>query len=835
MSYIRIFIASSFDTAHERAVVGDAVRMLNDRYEGQGWRIKLHCWEDYEPEYRGIRKQSEYNEDLIKTSDIFIALFRENCGDFTQEEINVWKDILQRVPVVFDIYDAVVDKSKVQNYLNAQGLTPITVASDDEIYMQVETIVSHFIATHPATATGTPVIIAKEIYATIPDDRYSERAPFGNLVRSVDDFAERTFHCRCRLTKGDVTRISGSDYYAAILKDCVNALEETEILTAIYSRKTTQRPDVELYYNHGDNICLNHPRIKTAINSCGIFNEPFDTFHRIKFNLVRWLHQQSILAVELNAGVDIQDGWFIFFKMPVIPLSVLGINGGTVVQQRSELFRLFSFAVLGVNTQVTSSSGEVDLDALDSQMSRTNTVSEALQNVEQEIRNRREEWLQKVSDNIDALLSGRIDASNIGRLAALIDRKEQLQLSLSVEPRELLRTQMLMVQVSDTYPMPFSTLGRDADAQYLKVAQTADRYGVKDPTVEMMRMNYANYLHRQNRNTEALTFYETAMAHINEFDDRSELMRRYIMHLYVTYINFVSSLGENQRAFDAINKLTQKETAWEKQGLTEVETIANHCQILACRLRIRPLEGKVFDLLNQAMHTYKSACAIPHEEFDLSIRMDVFCDLPNCIAATTIDARTYYGMPDDKLKSNVDYFLGNVVDYAEKHRDEPNSMFYLSEALHNWAFFYSNQEGEQAKARKICEKALAVRRHLYAVTKQPATLYEVAQTLLLLGAPYVNDLQETMNEADFQAAMRYAEECLSLYESLNQEHYLEQDTRVYEAIQLKGSILYYGGRKEEGLTLLKKAWDWNLSHPDNNYVARFRGVSGEILKKEGII
>ena len=61
MSDIRLFIASSIDTEHERCVIGDTVRRLNDRYEPQGWRIRLLCWEDYEPAYRGLRKQSEYN------------------------------------------------------------------------------------------------------------------------------------------------------------------------------------------------------------------------------------------------------------------------------------------------------------------------------------------------------------------------------------------------------------------------------------------------------------------------------------------------------------------------------------------------------------------------------------------------------------------------------------------------------------------------------------------------------------------------------------------------------------------------------------------------------
>lgn len=700
MSDIRLFIASSFDKEHERTVIGDTVRRLNDRYESQGWRIRLLCWEDYEPAYRGLRKQSEYNEDLIRNSDLFIAMFRANCGQFTQEEVKVWIDELHRTPVVLNIIDATVNKSNVNTFLKGYNLVGVDVADDGAIIAQVGTLVPDYISAHPLPATSKTTVPAKEIYATIPDDRSFERAPFGNLVRSVDDLAERTFHCRCRLTMGEKAKIPSSDYYAAILKDSVNTAEESEILTAINNRKTGPKPDVVLYYNYGDAVCTNHPKISAAINGNGIFNEPFDSLCRVKYNLIRWLHQQSILSVKLKAGIDIQNGWFVFFNMPVIPLTMLGITTDSLTQQLEQLFRQFTFAVLGVNTQVTSSSGDIDLDALDAQMERDLIISGVIQDVENEILKRREEWLQQVTDNINTLLSGVIDDSNIGRLTALIDKKEELQLKLFAEPGELLRTQMLMIQVSDTYPRQFATTGRDADAQYLKVAQTADNYGVKEPTVEMMRMNYANYLHRQNRNTEAMAFYQTAMANIESLDDNSELLRNYIMHLYVTYINFVSFLGENERAHDAIQRLIQKEIAWEKDGLTEAETIANKSQILACQLRIRPLQGDVAGLLNHSMTTYQMACELSEESFDRSVRTDVFCDLPNCIAATTIDAQPYLKMADDKVKHNIDIFLGNVVAYAEQHKDDYSCVLYQSEAYHNWAFYYSNLKGEQPVARE---------------------------------------------------------------------------------------------------------------------------------------
>lgn len=833
MPMIRIFIASSFDTAHERAVVGDAVRRLNDNFEPRGWRIKLHRWEDYMPEYRGIKKQTEYNDELIKTSDIFIAIFRDNCGKYTQEEIRIWSDDLHRVPIVFNIVAPIVDKTAVNAYLNRKSFTPVDIENDADIYMQVEAIVANYITAQPSPASTLMVVKPKELYATIPDDRASERALFGDLVRSVDDLAERAFHSRCRLTTDNEAKILASDYYVAILKDTTNETEEREILTAIQNCLATRKPEVQLYFNYGDKIVVNHPHLQAAITACGIFNEAYDSFYRVRFNLVRWLHQQTILSVGLEAGIDIQDGWFIFCKLPVIPLDLLGIHGGTKMQQLKQLLKYFSFAVLGVNTQVTTKTGEVDLQALEEQMNRTDSVSDAVNEIETEIKKRREEWLRQISERIEVLLSIGITDGNIVELTALIDKKEQLQTALAVPPRELLRTQMLMVQVSDTYPRQFAATSHDIDAQYLKVAQTADHYGIKDPTVEMMRMNYANYLHRQNRNAESLALYETAISNIEALDSQSELLRHYIMHLYVTYINHLSFLGENNRAVETIQRLIRIEIAWEQKDIPKVEKVANHCQILACQLRIRPLSSNVADLLNQSIETFHQTCLIPQESFDKYIRADVFCDLPNCIASTVIDAQPYLRMNTDQLRHYVNFFLGQVVAYAEGHKDDENSMAYLSEALHNLAFFYSNQENQQLKARKICEQALSVRRQLYDNTCHPNTLYEVAQSLLLLAATYVNDIEGELSPSDFHTALIYANECLSIYQSLNQEHFTEQDLRVHQALLLKGSILYYGGRKEEGLTLLRQAWNWNLTHPSNSYASVFRGVAGEILKMEG--
>ena len=88
MTNIKIFIASSYELSEQRVLIGDYIRRLSYDYSPRGIRVRMLCWEDFYPEYTGKSKQQEYDEQLIKTCDIFIAMFRARCGKYTQHEIH---------------------------------------------------------------------------------------------------------------------------------------------------------------------------------------------------------------------------------------------------------------------------------------------------------------------------------------------------------------------------------------------------------------------------------------------------------------------------------------------------------------------------------------------------------------------------------------------------------------------------------------------------------------------------------------------------------------------------------------------------------------------------
>ncbi len=85
---IKIFLASSEELENDRNAFGNLVRRLDKQYEKRGIRIELFEWEEHDAAYNSRRKQDEYNE-IVRASDMFLALFHKRAGQFTIEEFDV--------------------------------------------------------------------------------------------------------------------------------------------------------------------------------------------------------------------------------------------------------------------------------------------------------------------------------------------------------------------------------------------------------------------------------------------------------------------------------------------------------------------------------------------------------------------------------------------------------------------------------------------------------------------------------------------------------------------------------------------------------------------------
>lgn len=95
MKTIKIFLASSEELENDRNAFGNLVRRLDNIYEKRGIRIILCPWEDLDAAYNNRRKQDEYN-DIVRASDLFLAVFHTKAGKFTIEEFDVATEEFKR-------------------------------------------------------------------------------------------------------------------------------------------------------------------------------------------------------------------------------------------------------------------------------------------------------------------------------------------------------------------------------------------------------------------------------------------------------------------------------------------------------------------------------------------------------------------------------------------------------------------------------------------------------------------------------------------------------------------------------------------------------------------
>ena len=136
-----IFLASSNELREDRVAFGDFIRHLDNIYEEQGIRIKLFIWENFDAAFCGGRTQYDYNN-LIRTSDIFIALFYQTVGNFTIAELEVAIEEFRKkgYPKVF-VFCKALEKSESEtpklkafkDRLNAMGFFWTIYSSQDSL------------------------------------------------------------------------------------------------------------------------------------------------------------------------------------------------------------------------------------------------------------------------------------------------------------------------------------------------------------------------------------------------------------------------------------------------------------------------------------------------------------------------------------------------------------------------------------------------------------------------------------------------------------------------------------------------------------------------------
>ena len=121
---ISIFLASSAELRKDREKFADFVMDLQKHYSNRGIGFQMEKWEYLDPTYNGRRKQDEYN-DVIKKSDVFVALFHNKAGKYTLEEFDLAvRECQTRQLPLFIYFREQTFFDKLKN--GTEGLKPIT-------------------------------------------------------------------------------------------------------------------------------------------------------------------------------------------------------------------------------------------------------------------------------------------------------------------------------------------------------------------------------------------------------------------------------------------------------------------------------------------------------------------------------------------------------------------------------------------------------------------------------------------------------------------------------------------------------------------------------------
>ena len=187
--------------------------------------------------------------------------------------------------------------------------------------------------------------------------------------------------------------------------------------------------------------------------------------------------------------------------------------------------------------------------------------------------------------------------------------------------------------------------------------------------------------------------------------------------------------------------------------------------------------------------------------------------------------------------------------------DELYAKVFKAKANHQLGFLYSNQLDLSfwGKALPLYKEAYRIRIEIFAATKKSSDEVEIAETATNIGGfifQILDDLEIVQrtslwnNLKDFVLANKYsfADEAVDIYLRNITWGEEEKEMNYYKAIQLKGSLLYVcakrilsDGDREEGLRLMKEAYEWNKKHPLNGYRGVFECISGSYLSKEKLL
>ena len=848
MTAINIFIASSLELSQQRVLIGDYIRRLSYDYSPRGVRLRMLCWEDFYPEYSGVSKQKEYDDSLIATCDIFIAIFRKRCGKYTRHEIELAQKLNKECHIL--VLPSAEEHDDLDQYLSTATIAP-QPCDEANLLTEINMVIDNYMSANDIklSSTATPLKTWR-LYATIPDDLEHLRIPFSNMIRSFEYSLEGPLGCYFSLYPYHTPEnIASTEHYICLLQDTWSKHDEHEVETAYTLRNKYKLPQTALLYHAEGHTGINNNPLAIKINSeYEGFSKSYSNIDTITSDLYNWVFRHMNSTLFNAAQIFSVEGDMIYcYGRPFFHLSI---------------YPQLHTSITYINSSIAKIDEKIKRNIKDGRVKDEDTaikLARQRKDKEQQLQSTINNWFNKIqllqslhlhasqsplepvkaehhakytrlSHEIESLAGQcpNSDKQFLANLATLLlEWEDAASINLStgiIQVHDYIQVLRRIVQVCDTYLHPCG-IPFDEDAIFKKIIDAADKYNYHTLFTEVMRVNYANSFGKDLEYDKADIHYRSACRNILEIEDDTVIAHRYKSYVIMSLLCHFSEIDDK----DAVFALGKQYEALIHHWQTINPHTNYDVDLARCYSFVLNAAPKCYGVCKELADRSETLIQKLHRQFDgKPFDKDYF----DAICYFNIVLSAYF---IDRYEKGNDEYFNKALHYIKESQKSLEACYpyepeYISQSLaqpyHNRGFLYS-KAGDWEKTISNYKTALKKREALYNKDLGDGTLFEVAQTLVNLGEAYSITKQ-------FDKALECADRAISIYGSKRGTGLQVFDMYYYEAYQLKATILLdideeNGKYPAEALRMMHECMDWSRNHQGNDYEDRFNEVSGITL------
>ncbi len=803
LSEIKVFLASSGELSEERMVFGAMLNELDNEFEEQlGVRIRLNVWEDFRNSYRGRRTQDEYNDELVRTADVFIVLIRKTLGKWTQEEVEMSTEygIKHRLGLFFGDAETPEPPSEWRSLLSSNhiDLHQLNKSRDYQGELKrlfAEVVRGRHLDLKMKTLTG------RRLYAAVSDDLPCGGDRIRNIVRKVDALAEKMVKPRLYLYSYHSTEnIDNCDYFFGFVGSEADNITSSEISRAIEKSCDEWEPRVyQKNYGSFSNTPLGYD---LGITREYLMPHLDDKFIAFESDLKDIAYSQQInphifrnIEVEggkaFIGGLEIEDYESLLKDVPVLEDLRRQLLHDSPNMTRDEvtfnrgLIKSRAKAIAGIKVQLKYLI-ELELRYLE-----------------------RKGFAAKVVEILSAE-----DVHEWSRHAQMIIEDLNWQLIANTNNTDSYRLHLLrlisLMHIWNGNPIPQreaqlfldNSCAEFADAQILLLSAYWGDYALADG--------------------ELLTFHALALL----FSKSSKEVNR--CYLIQSVLNAIENyIGEYE--YDSKVEYWLEKLDGEFAGISNNSAMVSllRGRFLTIRIRRQPLVSEC-DYIGEPIVLEINDICTRLEADKINLLSDNLYDLAYLLYL----CGAYYvdRLRDVCSAEKALYFYARAEKILQPlyHEDPVEASTWYAQLLHNRGFLLAKMNNQVA-ANEDYEQAFRIRTFMHKVRSH-------VDTDIILSETAVNYAQTLLDAGNIKEALAKSILAVKLRKKYRKVQSLEKQELYMIALQMHGTVLQsIPNRSEEGFVELREVYKWAISHPACRNYDYFMDFAGNMLRQKGKI